>query len=85
MTSQTPISARLDTWQLSQIRSCGINVNRFINTAVKLYWQAIDAYQRDIAHGRIERVMNKYQDVDLETSAFMRQLYYQLRKDKYIS
>ena len=85
MINQTPISVRLDTWHLSQLRSCGINVNHFINTAVKLYWQAIDAYQRDIAHGHIKKVTTKYKDIDLETSAFMRQLYYQLRQDKYIS
>lgn len=85
MINQTSISVRLDTWHLSQLRSCNINVNRFINIAVKLYWQAIEAYQRDIAHGHGERVMLKYKDIDLETSAFMRQLYYQLRQDKYIN
>lgn len=85
MNNQTPISVRLNTWQLSQLRSCGINVNGFVNTAVKLYWQAIDAYQRDIAHGHLDEVLGKYRDIHLETSSFMHQLYRQLCKDKYIS
>lgn len=85
MINQTSISVRLDTWHLTLLRSCGINVNRFINTSVKLYWQAIDSYQRDIAHGHIDKVLSKYKDNDLETSAFMRQLYNQLRQDKYIN
>lgn len=85
MINQTSISVRLNTWHLSQLRACNINVNRFINTSVKLYWQAIDAYQRDIAHGHIDKVLDKHKDDNLETSLFMRQLYYQLRQDKYIN